>query len=218
MRRDRVVRPLLEILAMAALITSYIWGWGGAFRGHYHLCLVLYFLIGIAGHVRRGEGTVDIGLRLDNVRQAAITSLRAVTPWLLVFLGLGIPLGTVDFPPLPLWPATILNGSLWGTLQQYGLLCVFYRRFCEILPGDRSPMLATGAVFAFFHLPNPFLSLVTLGAGALSSWLYRRAPNLIVIGVTHAIVTFVIVNSLPSTVTFGMRVGPNFFRFIPGLE
>jgi hypothetical protein len=205
-------------MAMAVLLSSYIWGWGGAFPGHYILCLILYFLIGLSGHLRRGERAAELGIRLDNWRLAAWNCLRAVFPLLLIPLALGAPLGTVSFPPLRQWLPALVDGSLWGALQQYGLLCVFYRRFCEILPGERARMLATGAVFGFFHLPNPFLSIVTLGAGALSCWLYRRAPNLIVIGVTHAVVTFVIVHSLPDTITFGMRVGPGFFNFQPGLD
>ena len=63
--------------------------------------------------------------------------------------------------------------------------------------------------------PPPPAVVVEFAAGALSCWLYRRTPNLIVLGVMHGVVSFLIVETLPETLTMGMRVGPGFFRFVP---
>ena len=135
----------------------------------------------------------------------------------LVLAGAGALLGSLDYPPLALWPRSLRDGVVWGLMQQYGLLCVYYRRFGELLPRDRgAPLWAASAVFALLHLPNPFLTLATFGAGALSCWLYRRTPNLFVLGVMHGVVSFLIVQSLPDTITMGMRVGPGFLHFVPG--
>ena len=40
-------------------------------------------------------------------------------------------------------------------------------------------------MFALFHLPNPFLTAVTLVAGILAGMLYRVVPNLWAIGAGH---------------------------------
>ena len=133
----------------------------------------------------------------------------------LVLAGAGALLGSLDYPPLALWPRSLRDGVVWGLMQQYGLLCVYYRRFGELLPRDRgAPLWAASAVFALLHLPNPFLTLATFGAGALSCWLYRRTPNLFVLGVMHGVVSFLIVQSLPDTITMGMRVGPGFYTYL----
>jgi len=217
MQRATVVRPLAEIVVMSGLLISYIWVWGSTFGGDLTLCVVLYAGIGIASHLRAGERLGDLGFRTDNLGAAAGDALRATTMIGLLLVGAGALLGSLDFPPLAVWPRTLGDGVAWGLMQQYGLLCIYYRRFSELLPGYRGASLwATSAIFALLHLPNPFLTVATFGAGALSCWLYRRAPNLIVLGVMHGVISFLIVESLPETITMGMRVGRGFARFVPG--
>jgi membrane protease YdiL (CAAX protease family) len=217
MQRTSAIRPLVEIVAMSGLVISYIWGWESTFNGDFTLCLLLYAGIGLAAHVRAGEGPADIGLRVDNLAAAGRDALLATTAIGLVLVGAGALLGSLDFPPLPLWPRSLRKGMIWGFLQQYGLLCVYYRRFGEILPRrGHGPLLAASVVFALLHLPNPFLTLTTFGGGALACWLYRRTPNLIVLGAMHGVLSFLIVETLPDAITMGMRIGPGFSRFVPG--
>ncbi|MBI1951841.1 MAG: CPBP family intramembrane metalloprotease [Acidobacteria bacterium] len=216
MQHRTVRQPLAEIVALAGLLTSYIWFWAGTFGGDFTLCVILYLGIGLAAHIRAGEGPADLGLRLDTFGRAGREALLATIPVGLVLAGAGALLGSLHFPALPLWPRSLRDGIVWGALQQYGLLAVFYRRFCEMLPGRRRPLLAASAAFALLHLPNPFLTLATFGAGALSCWLFRRSPNLIVLGIMHGVISFLISAALPDTITMGMRVGPGFFRFVPG--
>ncbi len=202
---------------MTALLISYIWGWESTFKGDFTVCVVLYFGIGLAAHLRAWERPSDIGLRIDNLGRAGLDALLVTIAIGLLLAGAGALLGSLDFPPLALWPRAMRDGVVWGLMQQYGLLCIYYRRFGELLPRQRGgPLWAASAVFALLHLPNPFLTLATFAAGALSCWLYRRTPNLIVLGVMHGVVSFLIVQSLPDTITMGMRVGPGFFRFVPG--
>ena len=217
MQRPTDLRPLLEIVAMSGLLISYIWGWGSTSMGPFTLCVILYFTIGVASHLRAGEGLADLGIRIDNLGAAALDALVATMVIGLLLAAAGSLLGSMDFPPLALWPHTLMDGVIWGLMQQYGLLCIFYRRFSELFPRHRdAPLWAASAIFALLHLPNPFLTLVTLGAGALSCWLYRRRQNLLVLGVMHGLVSFLIVHTLTSGITMGMRVGPGFFRFMAG--
>jgi membrane protease YdiL (CAAX protease family) len=217
MQRAGALRPFLEITAMTGLLASYIWGWGSTFKGDFTLCIILYVGIGFAAHLRAREGPADLGLRVDTLGAAARDAFLATTAIGLLLVGAGAVLGSLDFPPLALWPTTLRDGVAWGLLQQYGLLCIYYRRFVELLPRRRdAPLWAASGVFALLHLPNPFLTLATFGAGALACWLYRRHPNLVVLGVMHGLVSFLIVETLPDFITMGMRVGPGFFRFVPG--
>jgi membrane protease YdiL (CAAX protease family) len=214
--RSWLNRPMVEIVAMSALLGSYIWAWGSKFPGAYLVGLVIYACIGLSVHLRAREGPADIGIRVDNLGSAARNALLATAAIGLLLVGAGVLFGSLSFPPLATWPRTLGDGIAWGTMQQYGLLCIYYRRFAEILPDENgSPLWATAAVFALFHLPNPFLTVATFVAGMLSCWLYRRTPNLIVLGIMHGVVSFMIVQSLPEHITMGMRVGPGFSRYIP---
>jgi membrane protease YdiL (CAAX protease family) len=202
------ILPLLEVSAMTAVLLSYIWIWQGRFAGAYIACLVLYFGIGIAGHRRRGESARQIGLRSDNLRPAVRDALRVTVPIVVLILLIGVVAGSVDFPPVQSWPIRLCSGWLWGTMQQYGLTAFFYRRFLDALRSIPAASLAAATLFALFHLPNAFLSVFTFGAGLLSCWLYRRHPNLVVLGAIHALISFVVLNSLPDTLTLRLRVGP----------
>jgi membrane protease YdiL (CAAX protease family) len=216
MQRWRFLFPLAEVVAMATLLVSYIWWWGDRVSEAFPLCFALYVAIGLLAHLRARETAADIGFRLDTLVPAGRIALAATLMIGVVAVGIGALWGSLHFPPLPLWPRALWYGMVWGLIQQYGLLAIFYRRFRELFGGSRGPRLAASAMFALFHLPNPFLMGVTFAAGVFSCWLYRRSPNLIVLGLMHGLVSLTINSSLPEFVTMGMRVGPAYFRYIPG--
>lgn len=199
---------------MTALILSYIWIWKNAFPGDFAVCLALYLAIGIRGHLRRGEAAREIGLRLDNFGPALVQALLYVGPLIVVTVATGFVLGTIRPYRESAWWVALSRTIGWGTLQQYGLLAFYCRRLSEVLFDGRAIVLAAASLFALFHLPNPFLTPVTLLAGALSCWLYRRLPNLLVLGLMHAALSTALSRCLPYEVTFGLRVGPGFFRFL----
>lgn len=203
---------------MAVVLLSYIWLWQGAFPGHFVVCVALYFAIGVSTHLRRGETAREIGFRLDNLAPAGRQALLFVGPLVVVPPVVGLIPGSLRVPRPAWWLPALVAAVVWGTAQQYGLLCVFYRRFQEIVPGAWPPMIAAAAMFALFHLPNPFLTAVTFGAGVLSCWLYRRVPNVWVLGVAHGVLSLSISRSLPLDVTVGMRVGPGFLHYLAVLR
>ncbi|HEV8338021.1 MAG TPA: hypothetical protein VGR67_16545, partial [Candidatus Polarisedimenticolia bacterium] len=51
----------------------------------------------------------------------------------------------------------------WAFLQQFCLLAFLLNRLREILRQKALAVSAAAGIFAFFHLPNPFLTLYTLG-------------------------------------------------------
>src|SRR2546430_13404098 len=62
---------LAEILAMLALVLSYIWVWHKRFPGDELVVTFLYFALCYGSHLRRHESARSLGLRLDNWRPAA---------------------------------------------------------------------------------------------------------------------------------------------------
>lgn len=203
---------------MTALILSYTWLWQDAFPGDFLLCVALYLGIAIRGHLRRGETAREIGFRVDNAGPAMGQALLFVGPLIVVTVLVGLMLGTINLPRRATWLIAVPRSVCWGTLQQYGLLAFYYRRLGEVLSGSRTVIVAAACLFALFHLPNPFLTPVTLLAGALSCWLYRRVPNLLVLGLMHAALSIAIARSLPYEITFGLRVGPGFFTLLENLR
>jgi hypothetical protein len=53
---------------------------------------------------------------------------------------------------------------------------------------------------------------VTFLAGLVSCTLYRRVPNVFVLGVAHAAVSLVLFFALPLPITHNLRVGPSYFN------
>ncbi len=198
----------LELAAFSGLLLSYIWLWQGAFPGHSVVIVLAYFGLGVAMHLRRRETARDLGFRLDNLRPALRSAFLWVGPILAGVLLIGAIAGSWHFEPWIRWIPALAWNVVWGTAQQYGLLCVFYRRFREVLPGEALPIVGCALVFSLFHLPNPFLAPVTFAAGALSCFLYRKVPNVPALGIAHALLSFFLYYALPISTTHLLHVGP----------
>ena len=195
------------------LLLSYIWLWQRSFEGHWLLVWLLYAAAGGLGHLARGEDPREIGW----TGRAFGRALAGLTPFVLVTVGasvaLGAAMGSLRPPEIDSLGLRLLKTTAWGVAQQYGLVAIFYRGLLQLLP-ERTARVAAAALFALFHLPNPLLTVLTLGAGWVSCTVYRRAPNLWALGLAHAIVSMVVSRSLPLAWTGGMRVGPGFLSFI----
>jgi len=204
------VASLLEAGALCVLILSYIWGWQGTFPGDAGVVLGLYFGLGLYSHARRGESLRQIGLRLDNFPAALRNASVVVAPAIVLALVIGAVLGSWHFRSFGETMHNLPAATAWGTAQQYGLLCVLYRRCAELFQSHRAATAAASAAFAIFHMPNAFLMGVTLLAGWAACVLYRREPNVWVLGIAHAAVSLSLYYALPFDVTHGLRVGPGY--------
>lgn len=196
---------------MTGLLLSYIWGWQGAFPGHFGVVLALFAWLGAASHLSRGESAREIGLGLEQFGPALRLALAILGVPLAAILVGGVLSGTARIPSADRLAAAVGWHLFWGTAQQYGLVCFFYRRFRELLETRGSARTAAAALFALFHLPNPFLVPVSFLTGALACWIYDRAPNLWALGIAHGATGLLLTRALPRSLTAGMRVGPGFF-------
>lgn len=199
---------------MTALLLSYIWGWQGAFRGHFALVLVLYALLGALSHLARGEAVRELGIGAGGFRRALSLGFAVMGPPIGLVLLAGAVAGTLGLPPFEAWPAVLAWHGFWGAAQQYGLVCFFYRRLGEALGHAARAKVAAAALFALFHAPNPFLVPVTLLTGVLACWIYDRAPNVWALGIVHGTTGLVLTRALPPALTGAMRVGPGYLEFV----
>lgn len=202
----------LELLSATALLFSYIWVWQGAFEGDVLVCLGLFLFIAIRGHRRRGESAHDLGFRLDNLGQSARQVFSIVGPLLLLMTILGLWMGWNREPPIARLLTRAALMPLFGVVQEYALLAFYLRRFEEVLPSGRAPVLAAASVFALLHLPNSPLVALSFIAGLGACWFYRRTPNLWVLGVAHGLLSITVAMFLAKLLVFGLKVGPRALR------
>jgi uncharacterized protein len=181
--------------------------------------LFIIFPIGFAfglmflSHRLRKESLRDIGFRFDNFRQAIrllVLPMAVVTTCLIIF---GYLNGSLDFLRWRGGQSILglpLLGSLWGLAQQYALQG-FVNRRAQITwgPGIGS-VLVVALLFGAFHLPNPALTVATTAGGLLWATVYQRAPNLFALALSHGLMTWVLISTLPSDLLHGLRVGYKF--------
>lgn len=196
---------------VSILMLSFIWIWRRSFPGSGGFFVVALLAALVVGHLQRRESLRDVGFRLDTVVKAStlLVPLAAVVIALTVFVGHAS--GSARLPSLSTAMIDVGKLAVFGLAQQYLLLGFFYRRLAEALPDPSLSLLATATVFALFHLPNPFLTAVTFFAGLIAVMVYRRAPNLWVIGIVHGMISYCLYCSLAPELTRGLRVGPGYW-------
>lgn len=173
------------------------------------------FVLVVGSHLLRKEGLRDLGLRFDNFLRAM--KLLAV-PMLVVGLicvGLGLLLGTR--PDLFRWhPERPIAGQLalgfaWGFVQQYVLQSFINRRAQIVWQRGVRSVLLTAVIFALLHFPNPWLMLITFIGGLVWAFVYQRAPNLFALALSHSLMTWVLVSTLPTSALNHLRIGFKYF-------
>jgi membrane protease YdiL (CAAX protease family) len=142
---------------------------------------------------------------------ALLTATMAAV--LLVFALLLRPAGFANLN----WRAAALKFLLYipyGTAQSIIFFGFIQARMASLIPHPSTPLaeerhrllvtVSTAALFSLTHLPNLPLMTFALVAGASWSWLFRRAPNVFLLGLSHAVLGTI----LHRVVELPMRVGP----------
>jgi hypothetical protein len=99
---------------------------------------------------------------------------------------------------------------IWGGAQQFVLQTVVFREAQSVARRAAVPLAA--AIFAAFHLPNPFLVIVTFIGGLIWCAIYARHPNIVPLALSHAASTVVILTSFNASVTNALRTGWRYFQ------
>jgi membrane protease YdiL (CAAX protease family) len=72
-------------------------------------------------------------------------------------------------------------------------------------------VLIVAVVFALLHLPNVWITTITFVGGLIWAAVYQRVPNLFALAITHSLMTWFIVSTLPPTALHHLRVGLGYF-------
>jgi len=162
----------------------------------------------------RGERPADLGLTRADAWKAA--RLLALPTGLACALFLGIGWSTESLHLYDQFGRALFLLPISGIAQQTLLQGVLHRRLRELLtpianaPTPRTHWMAIGLtalLFSLLHAPNKPLMGLTLVGGLIWSWVYDRAPNLLLLGISHGVVSLVVICTLPASLLDSLSVG-----------
>ncbi|PYS64661.1 MAG: hypothetical protein DMF74_06305 [Acidobacteria bacterium] len=175
----------------------------------------LAFVLSISSHHLRGETLRDLGFRLDNFLRAAGLLTLPMIVTAIVCLAIGWWTGErIDFLrwhiSRPLAVQLIL-GFAWGFVQQYMLQSLVNRRAQIVWGRGWLSVLVVAAIFAGLHLPNPALTVATFVGGVIWAAVYQRAPNIFALAISHSLMTWIVVSTVPASALHHLRIGLKYF-------
>ncbi|HZT58306.1 MAG TPA: CPBP family intramembrane glutamic endopeptidase [Pyrinomonadaceae bacterium] len=176
--------------------------------------ILTVFAFMFLSHRLRGESARDVGWRLDNFGRAARLLALPMLAVTLVLVCVGWYDSSLNFARWSGGQSILgipLLSLLWGPLQQYALQGFINRRTQIVFGRGWASVFVVALIFSLLHLPNPWLALATFAGGLLWAYVYQRAPNIIALGISHGLMTWVLISSVPPDALHNLRVGFKFF-------
>ena len=208
-------RGAAEVLIVFVLIGAFLW-WGRWLFPGVNLVFAASLLAMLGySHRHAGEAWREIGLRRDTFW----TTSRLLLPVVLIGCGLiwsaAIVLRESGLPPPYRGAGRIAQFLFVGIAQQYIMLGFILKRV-ERVAGARFAAALTALLFASLHLPNVFLTTVTVVWGFVACHIYRRSPNVWANGLAHGLLSALLYYTLPCSVTHGLSVGMEYVTALSG--
>lgn len=222
--QDRVapVAPEMRVLALWEIVsltsTALIAVWAvlalATSRWVLVVPIALAFSFIILSHRIRKETARELGWRTDNFLYAlrllllpmlGAAALMVAAGWFMGSLRLAMPEKRSAILWLP------FAGIAWGLVQQYVLQSFFNRRAQMVWGRGPLSVLVVAFIFALIHLPNLWLAAATFVGGVVWAAVYQRAPNLLALGLSHGIMTWVLITTVPQSALQSLRVGFKYF-------
>jgi len=177
--------------------------------------VALAIVVVILSHRLRSESLREIGFRFDNFWRALslLAAPVVVTALLCVVVGwkLGTPVNFLRWHPNRYLALQFAVGFGWALAQQYVLQGFVNRRAMVLVGRGWQSVLIVAAVFGLLHLPNIRIAAITFVGGLIWAAVYQRVPNLFALAITHSVMTWFIVSTLPATALHHLRVGLGYF-------
>jgi hypothetical protein len=207
-------RAAFELATASALVLLRVWTDSSAVSSKPVRTAVTCAAVAVIGWLilRRPPTLETAGLRpkswTDGLGPLALGSAFAAAALIVVGAWRGTLFAARD---LDRWASSVWHLAL---LQQFLLHGFLAPRTTALFRHDGArSSLATAAVFAIFHLPNPLLTPLSFAAAfAWREW-FRRHPNLPAAWISHAALGFTVIATQDSDVLRRMRVGAAYLNF-----
>lgn len=152
----------------------------------YNVAVSLAFLVYLVWRARRTPGMLRYwGLRTDNLKRATLAQLPFFAAGVLVLAAFGAITGSPGLPKT-FWLTAALY-PVWGIAQQFALQNMIANNVVGLVARPLAIALVAAALFAASHYPQLELVALTFVAGIFFTWIYRRVPNLWVVGTAHGL-------------------------------
>lgn len=213
--RALAVWEIVSVVSSVLIAEWILAAAAGSVRLIVSIPIALTFVLVISSQVLRQETLRDLGVRFDNFLRAmkllalpmiSIAIISAVIGW--------VSGSRFDFFRWHAEKAILLQlalGFAWGFVQQYALQGFINRRAQIVWGRGAISVLVTAVVFAALHFPNPWLMFATFVGGLVWAWVFQRAPNLFALAVSHSVMTWVLVSTLPPAALNHLRIGLKYF-------
>ncbi len=202
-------RDVAEIVVAYGLILMVIWTprpWQQMLWWVAVLAIVIIIWSSFEGFRAMGLRTANFFCSLWVVGAALVVSAVAVT--------ISANLHTLRIPAGPLhFVENYWAYAVWSGVQQFLLQCFFLSRLLRLLRNPRTAAFAAAGLFAFAHLPNPVLMVLTIVWGSAACLIFLRYRNLYPLAIAHAVLGITIAMVVPGHVDHNMRVGLGYLRY-----
>lgn len=167
---------------------------------------VIFFNLGLClvYNRRHSRSQTEWGFSWRDFFPGLRLALYFTTPVLLAIFFAGLRMNSLVGRENPAQDLLGLFG--WALAQQFALQTVIFSELRKTI-SQRWAIWAAALLFSILHLPNPFLTLLTLAAALAWCWIYSRHPNLLPIALSHSLSSLMILASLSPCVTGALRVG-----------